>query len=377
MRKKNIQKSNRKSKERKLLAATFVLAALIVGGSTFAWFTSEDTVTNKLSSKGGLKVLITEDFDRPDNWTPGVKVTKEVGAINAGNLDAFVRLSLPATNANITRLADSDDVVADDITIPDKAKELSDVEADAMEAGAYLVFAKNAAVSDPQEQSIRSESYKPTENGLYIFRRNASSSVDNESTTYTYAGYVYKDSKYYMISNVTKNSAKYVTETTQFESPVIDYSYVNTPDGEGKTNYISVTYGTGVNQIKVIINVDKDELKNWTFNDTDKTFYYNYVLASGKTTNKLIKSVELKAAQEAYYAFDYNLDVKVDAIQVGTGDANGNKTANEEADIVVPVNASWKTSAKLEAEYSYGGDSKYNPSSSEGTNDSVTWNEVS
>ena len=106
MRKKNIQKSNQKSKERKLLVATLALAALIVGGSTFAWFTSTDLVTNKLSSTGGLKVVATESFDRPDNWTPEVTVKKEVGALNAGNIDAFVRLSLPKTQATVTRLSD-------------------------------------------------------------------------------------------------------------------------------------------------------------------------------------------------------------------------------------------------------------------------------
>ena len=51
MRKKNIQKSNQKSKKRKLLVATLALAALIVGGSTFAWFTSTDLVTNGKTSK--------------------------------------------------------------------------------------------------------------------------------------------------------------------------------------------------------------------------------------------------------------------------------------------------------------------------------------
>ena len=91
MRKKNIQKSNQKSKKRKLLVATLALAALIVGGSTFAWFTSKDEVTNRLSATANYGVSIAEDFQPPENWIPGQTIEKNVSVTNTGNVDAFVR----------------------------------------------------------------------------------------------------------------------------------------------------------------------------------------------------------------------------------------------------------------------------------------------
>ena len=94
MRKKNIQKSNQKSKKRKLLVATLALAALIVGGSTFAWFTSKDEVTNRLTASADYGVAIAEDFTPPENWIPGQEIEKNVSVVNTGNVDAFVRVWL-------------------------------------------------------------------------------------------------------------------------------------------------------------------------------------------------------------------------------------------------------------------------------------------
>ena len=375
MRKKNIQKSNQKSKERKLLVATLALAALIVGGSTFAWFTSTDLVTNKLSSTGGLRVVATESFDRPDNWTPEVTVKKEVGALNAGNIDAFVRLSLPNTQATVTRLSDGATVNFNDINAEalKDAKEITRDEAIALQAGAYLVFSKNALVDDSQEQTIDSSTL-PNKTGLYIFRRKEGTETVNgvTKTTYEYSGYVYDETgdKFYLVKAITNeegkyNSAKYVTETKNSEAPEVDYTKVNSD------NFITVTYkdAHGENPIKIKINLDNNWTDSWGFNDNNghEKFYYKKVLTSGKKTPNLIKSVELVTAQDAYYAFDYNLDVKIESIQIGTGDADGNGKANEAPDIVVPVNGEWEE--EVTARYNYSTDGKYSPV----VDDELTW----
>ena len=375
MRKKNIQKSNQKSKERKLLVATLALAALIVGGSTFAWFTSTDLVTNKLSSTGGLRVVATESFDRPDNWTPEVTVKKEVGALNAGNIDAFVRLSLPNTQATVTRLSDGATVNFNDINAEalKDAKEITRDEAIALQAGAYLVFSKNALVDDSQEQTIDSSTL-PNKTGLYIFRRKEGTETVNgvAKTTYEYSGYVYDETgdKFYLVKAITNeegkyNSAKYVTETKNSEAPEVDYTKVNS------NNFITVTYRDthGENPIKIKINLDVNWKDSWGFNDNNghEKFYYKKVLTSGKKTPNLIKSVELVTAQDAYYAFDYNLDVKIESIQIGTGDADKNGKANEATDIVVPVNGEWEE--EVTARYNYSTDGKYSPV----VDDELTW----
>lgn len=375
MRKKNIQKSNQKSKERKLLVATLALAALIVGGSTFAWFTSTDLVTNKLSSTGGLRVVATESFDRPDNWTPEVTVKKEVGALNAGNIDAFVRLSLPNTQATVTRLSDGATVNFNAINAEalKDAKEITRDEAIALQAGAYLVFSKNALVDDSQKQTIDSSTL-PDETGLYIFRRKEGTETVNgvTKTTYEYSGYVYDKTgnKFYLVKAITGedgkyNSAKYVTETKNSEAPEVDYTKVNSD------NFITVTYkdAEGKNPIVIKINLDNNWKDSWEFNDNNghEKFYYKKVLTSGKKTPNLIKSVKLEADQDAYYAFDYNLDVKIESIQIGTGDADKNGKANEAADIVVPVNGEWKE--EVTATYNYSTDGKYSPV----VDDELTW----
>lgn len=76
---------------RKVFAASCILAALIVAGSSFAWFTSKDEVTNRLSASADYGVTIAEDFTPPENWVPGQKIDKNVGIVNTGNVDAFVR----------------------------------------------------------------------------------------------------------------------------------------------------------------------------------------------------------------------------------------------------------------------------------------------
>jgi len=78
-------------KRRRVLGASCILAALIIASSSFAWFTSKDEVTNRLSASANYGVSIAEDFTPPENWLPGQKVDKNVGVVNTGNVDAFVR----------------------------------------------------------------------------------------------------------------------------------------------------------------------------------------------------------------------------------------------------------------------------------------------
>lgn len=70
--------AEKKSKNKKVLAASVILAAMIVASSSFAWFTSQDEVVNKLSATNGYSVTIVEDFTPPTNWVPGQTVDKAV-----------------------------------------------------------------------------------------------------------------------------------------------------------------------------------------------------------------------------------------------------------------------------------------------------------
>lgn len=78
-------------KRRRVLGASCILAALIIASSSFAWFTSKDEVTNRLTATADYGVSIAEDFTPPANWIPGQKIDKNVAVVNTGNVDAFVR----------------------------------------------------------------------------------------------------------------------------------------------------------------------------------------------------------------------------------------------------------------------------------------------
>lgn len=92
----NTQTTEKKqsAKQKKILVASILLAATITAGSTFAWFTSKDEVTNRLSASAEYGVAIAESFQPPENWVPGQEINKDASAVNTGNVDAFVRMWL-------------------------------------------------------------------------------------------------------------------------------------------------------------------------------------------------------------------------------------------------------------------------------------------
>lgn len=87
-----MRRDKKKAKrERRVLIAAMLVAAITIAGSTFAWFSSSDEVTNRLSASANYGVTIAEDFTPPANWIPGQEVDKNVAVVNTGNVDAFVR----------------------------------------------------------------------------------------------------------------------------------------------------------------------------------------------------------------------------------------------------------------------------------------------
>ena len=94
----------KKSKNKKMLVMAVLLALFIVVGGTFAWFTSKDEVTNKLTAQNDYGVSIVEDFTPPGDWTPGQEVNKDVYVTNTGNVDAFVKVAL-SNSMNLTTVA--------------------------------------------------------------------------------------------------------------------------------------------------------------------------------------------------------------------------------------------------------------------------------
>lgn len=210
------------NKERHVLIAALLVAGVTVAGSTFAWFTSQDEVTNRLTASADYGVSVVEDFTPPEDWTPGQKINKDVSAVNTGNVAAFTRLGL---------LYDSKLTVADDgVAVPESATAASSAdkaswvelkkvasttntptggnavnnsanEVSLLQAGGALVVAAGAVVTPSDKWNERSgddetatdysgaSQYKPSKTGLYIFKRMVYAG-DGETTT-KYSGYYY------------------------------------------------------------------------------------------------------------------------------------------------------------------------------------------
>jgi len=86
--------ASKSKKRRRVFRASCILAALIIAGSSFAWFTSKDEVTNRLSASADYGAKIVESFAPPKNWIPGQKVDKDVYTTNTGNIGAFVGMDI-------------------------------------------------------------------------------------------------------------------------------------------------------------------------------------------------------------------------------------------------------------------------------------------
>ena len=86
---------------KKKLSALLLAGTLTVGvvGGTFAWFTSQDSVTNKFATTGtdepnnpdaGIK--IEEEFEKPENVLPGTETNKDVRVKSTAKYDQFIRV---------------------------------------------------------------------------------------------------------------------------------------------------------------------------------------------------------------------------------------------------------------------------------------------
>lgn len=88
---------NKKKLSALLLAGT--LTAGVVGG-TFAWFTSQDTVTNQFATGGNedddpdAGIDIWEKFEEPTNVVPGTTTDKLVQVKNTSTYDQFIRVKI-------------------------------------------------------------------------------------------------------------------------------------------------------------------------------------------------------------------------------------------------------------------------------------------
>ena len=385
-------------RRRRVLGASCILAALIIAGSSFAWFTSKDEVTNRLTATANYGVSVVEDFTPPEDLIPGQKVNKDVSAVNTGNVGAYVRLGLlndlqlnvdsagaeiESTAKVLPNLTEGDKTVELNLTaidaIPQGANNAVDKvpnSVSTIQAGGTLVWEAGTAVSPTDAQnkpagddvSQNADDYdganqfKPTESGLYIFRRTVSG-------TPTYSGYFFvkgsdgEAGKYYALvteENSVNISGATISETdgivtavsgvklattknvtiandsdnaditaTWYSSNLGDTTTTPVAAGNSDAKWIQLTYTAVTGKpIKLNIELDSNWATNWTYvqGDTDAIdnkndigyFYYKKVLKAGYTTEKVVDSVTVDSSvtQGAYNDMVYDLTVVLDSVQV-------------------------------------------------------------
>lgn len=213
-------------KRRRVLRVSCILAALIIAGSSFAWFTSKDEVTNRLSANADYDVSIVESYAPPKNWLPGQEINKDVYAVNTGNIAAFVNEDVSGV-MNVTYEVASDTFVQTSAVKLDDT-EIAETEIDgvtAKEVGAFLAYTTSSTptgyVVSSRQQDALTGRFVPTEEGVYIFRRSIDVGTDG-TETYTYDGYYFDGRNYYKI----KIDSTTVKPDTEGELSAATYKYV-------------------------------------------------------------------------------------------------------------------------------------------------------
>ena len=200
--KNDVSKKKKNSKEKRILIASLCIAAAVIAGSTFAWFSSTDEVTNRLTANADYGVSIVESFAPPENWMPGSLVNKDVYATNTGNIGAFVNEDISGVLTITTERP-----VA---TWSADCVELTTEERYVMEAGSFLAFKPDGSTAKLGDQIVirpddlgdpPTTDFTPDVDGLYVFRRSIVV-AGNNTETFTYEGYYYSGGKYYKISDL-------------------------------------------------------------------------------------------------------------------------------------------------------------------------------
>ena len=258
--------ASKSKKRRKVLGASCILAALIIAGSSFAWFTSKDEVINRLTANADYGVSIVESFAPPENWVPGQEVNKDVYAVNTGNVGAFVEETVSGTLTITTEVAKSD--------ISANSVKLTAAERYAVEAGSYLAYKPAESNKELGVQVVSmipdatklegyttadaTTDFTPDAAGLYVFRRSIGVDPITKIETFKYEGYYFDGHDFYKVTdlkvvpdtvsyagdnvttdgNLTGATAKFVEEETKTINPTaLTYDIDN--------NRLVASYDTG------------------------------------------------------------------------------------------------------------------------------------
>jgi len=296
--------NNRKSKKR-MLGITLALAAVLILAATFAWFTSTDKVQNKFKT-GALpdgSVKIVEDFTEPDPWQPGMEVKKEVGVLSNSDVPVLVRLTFDEALQKM--VADGNALKQDLVSAP--------------------ITDDNTKVPVPAIDYAAAGYRTPAELGLTFDATGlpAGMSVLGKKTigeNYEFAIFRTENGQFY------KNTADFKLENGVLTVSNIQYAYytLGAKNTVAWTDAKPAAADTVKSQLddKILlgysahVNAAKPEDGKWAYEPETGYFYYIGKLAPGAMTPEILTTVKLDgSADNTYQLMDYQLDVKIEALQ--------------------------------------------------------------
>lgn len=362
-------KKKQNPKQKRIMVASVLIAATIALGGTFAWLTSKDSVTNRLTASADYGVSIVEDFTPPEDWVPGQAVNKDVGAVNTGNVSAMVKLTL----SNYLTVSYEEATVRAFGNEGVEYVKLSATESEnavlAAQAGGYLVAAYDSngnKISDVTLGKVGTK-YNVYESGTatnqapkagyYIYR--SDDSVMKNS--WDYDGFYYDGTDYYKIDvdcntqptygggdTVTDDNNNGIADNGDFDVYFVTKStYSGQPtlsEYDSTQNSIKATYTNGGGKsIYIYINLNENIVSTdagdyWTYGGLDSSskkayFYLNKLLEPGTTSSDLVDSIELSSETQngAYVDLTYDLNIDLDSVQaVYTQTSDGKTTIDTE-----------------------------------------------
>ncbi len=250
--------TNTKKKKNKkwVLAAALLLAGVIAVGGTFAWFTSQDEVTNRLTASNSYGVSVTESFTPPEQWTPGQNIEKEVAAVNTGNVAAYVRLNLTdemlVTAETTVSQYSLGSGIASTVTAANGYVVLTEDEVISLEAGGQLVYMSNLQ----KVVTVVTDAATSAETTIVTYQLKDGTAVD---TTVT-AGEFYK---------TITTSGLYVFERTELDGSTTYVGYYVAVDGSDKTFYKVDVSGITLSEVYS----SESTSTTYTADDTKTTTY--------------------------------------------------------------------------------------------------------
>ena len=246
-------------KRRRVLRVSCILAALIIAGSSFAWFTSKDEVINRLSANADYGVSIVESFAPPENWLPGQEVNKDVYAVNTGNVAAFVEETVSGKLTITTEVA-KDAISANSV-------KLTAAERYAVEAGSYLAYKPATSNKELGVQVVSmipdatnlegyttadaATDFTPDAAGLYVFRRSIGVDANTKVETFKYEAYYFDGHDYYKVTDlsVTPDGASYAGDNVTTDGNLTGATAKFVEEETKTINPTALTYDSDNNRL--------------------------------------------------------------------------------------------------------------------------------